>query len=754
MEQVGFDEHTLALLGLEDGAWGYIGLALLLAAAVLALWSTQVVHSRRRRALLLVLRIGALLALAALILQPAIRLRHVIRRRAHVVFMVDASRSMGIRDRADGPTRASAAAAFFRDNEEALQQLAGRFAVDVYAFGGKAAPASRAAASEGIPSDEPHTDLLTSLDQAVSDFDAEELAAVVLISDGRNQNASQTPPAPPEGVPVHALAPAEPDALVDLAVSGVSADDFAFVRTQARIRATITSVGLEARTVPVSLLRGGVPLVTREAALPAAGGAVSVDLPFTPERVGRLALAVEVPTLPGEGLHENNRLDFRLEVLRDRLRVLHVAGRPSWDVRFLRELLKRDPSIDLVSFFILRTPGDHAVGRNDELSLIRFPVTELFTEAIDTFDLIIFQNFTYRGYRMRPYLKLIRDYVVDKGGAFLMIGGDQSFADGGYSGTYIEDILPLRLGGSGAADEQGFKPRLTEIGQRHPVTALAPGKGPNRALWDRLPELPGCNLGLLPKPGAALLAVHPLAAAPDGTPAPLLAVGEAGSGRTMAVAWDGSWRWRFSPDADDASARAYRRFWRGALRWLSKDPEAASVRFVRGGGRVEAGLPVEVLLRAVSSDYGSAAGATVRLRIEPATGGAPLAEAEGRTDADGLVRLELGAPEAGSYQLVAEAFHQGALLGQAREVLVAGGADPELLDPRIDAEGLERLAEATDGSFRVLPADLADLEFEDPEPLRVAKLEDEPLWDRAWALALVALLLGGEWLARRRFGLF
>src|SRR4029079_4238345 len=79
---------------------------------------------------------------------------------------------------------------------------------------------------------------------------------------------------------------------------------------------------------------------------------------FTPERVGKYVYEISTPILDGEAIAENNARSFLLKVIRDKIRVLQVAGRPSWDERFLRGLLKRDPNVDLISFFILRTPSD------------------------------------------------------------------------------------------------------------------------------------------------------------------------------------------------------------------------------------------------------------------------------------------------------------------------------------------------------------------------------------------------------------
>ena len=115
-----------------------------------------------------------------------------------------------------------------------------------------------------------------------------------------------------------------------------------------------------------------------------------------------------------------------LRVIRDRVRVLLVAGRPSWDVRFLRGLLKQDPNVDLVSFFILRSNADQP-GPQEDLSLIPFPVAEIFGEQLRTFDAVLFVNFAYapyRGLEIERFLPNLRDYVRN-GGALAMVGGEQ-----------------------------------------------------------------------------------------------------------------------------------------------------------------------------------------------------------------------------------------------------------------------------------------------------------------------------------------
>ena len=121
-------------------------------------------------------------------------------------------------------------------------------------------------------------------------------------------------------------------------------------------------------------------------------------------RSQRIQQIAPFPVQAGEVVDSNNSKSIVLKVIRDRIRVLQVAGRPSWDERFIRELLKRNPNVDLISFFILRSPTDQHKAPQDELALIPFPVNDLFNSELPTFDVVIYQNFNYRPYRMAHYL--------------------------------------------------------------------------------------------------------------------------------------------------------------------------------------------------------------------------------------------------------------------------------------------------------------------------------------------------------------
>ncbi len=132
---------------------------------------------------------------------------------------------------------------------------------------------------------------------------------------------------------------------------------------------------------------------------------------FTPEKVGQHTLQISVPTQAGESISANNSASLSINVLRDKIRVLMISGNPSMNYRFMRTALKNDPSIDLLSFVILRTPTNILNVPIQEQSLIPFPVETLFTKELSSFDLLVFDNLPSHLYIPPDYLSNIREFV-------------------------------------------------------------------------------------------------------------------------------------------------------------------------------------------------------------------------------------------------------------------------------------------------------------------------------------------------------
>jgi len=741
-----------------------VALALLGLAAVAAValaWRGLRGETRpSRRAALLALRAVSAALAAFLLAEPAIELLQTARVRNRFAVLVDASRSMSFPVEAEGPARAAAAASFLADHRRDLERLSDRVDLEWYAFGEDVAPSDAAEAARGIPPRAGRTDLLQAMRAVASGAggSTRKLAGVLVVSDGAD-NARLADGLVPEaraevkalGVPVNAIAIGR-SAPRDLAVERVAVDDFAFVRSTVTVEATLRARGFAGESVQVVLRREGAVVASTTVKLERGKDRYTVPLSFAPDRTGTFVFTVATPVLPGEAVAENNARSFVLRVIRDRVRVLLVAGRPSWDERFLRGLLKQDPNVDLVSFFILRTNADDP-GPQQELSLIPFPVAEIFGEQLRTFDAVLFVNFAYapyRGLEIERFLPNLRDYVR-KGGGLAMVGGEQSFGDARYGTTPLAEVLPVSPIDGTAMVEGEQRPQPTREGLRHPLTSLVPGDSQNLAAWAALPPITAVNLtrALGTAEGAAVLLEAP-GVTVQGRPAPVVAVREVGAGRTLAVTTDGSWRWGFLAAESGQGNRAYLRFWSSALRWLVRDPALAPVQVEPDKPAVEPGAPVGLSVSVRSPDWGPGAGRRVAAELVDEAGRS-VATGQAVAGPDGNARLELTPPGPGAYKIVAKADGRDAEAATA--AVAVRGAGPEDADAAPRPELLAALAEATGGAFDALPGGgFPRLAMADPEVVEIGRRKAVPIWDRAWFLAALALTLAGEWILRRRWG--
>jgi uncharacterized membrane protein len=526
----------------------------------------------------------------------------------------------------------------------------------------------------------------------------------------------------------------------------VRTDDFAFVHNTVTVDVEVESRGLSLTRVPLTLKRDGSVLQTTEVELE--GGLGRATFEFKPRQVGKEVYTVSAPVQAGEVVESNNQRDLVLRVIRDRIRILQVAGRPSWDVRFLRELLERNPSVDLISFFILRSTTDVQKAAQDELALIPFPVNDLFTKELSGFDIVIYQNFSYRPYRMAHYLSNIREYVRD-GGSFLMVGGDQSFEPGFYAGTPIADVLPVQLGGALPWDPATYRPRLTPQGRRHPITRIGEPGAPPSAVFDRLPPLEGLNGSVGLAPNAQALLTHPTL---PGNP-PVVSIREVGRGRSMAVHTDSMWYWRFPAVGEGSAGREYDRFWQQSLRWLIRDPELSRVRVTVGRSVVYKGEPVTADVRVLGVDYAGHGGARVSADLVPLDAGLEGQGQTHETGSEGLVALRFEGVAPGSYRLEVRASEGAERIGETSEPVIVAASDVEMQAPFPDSRIMEAIARGSGGTYHDVRDRLGGIGVDDPRRVEVDRTLTLSVWDGPWPFLVILLLFGAEWWIRRRGGL-
>ena len=396
------------------------------------------------------------------------------------------------------------------------------------------------------------TQLFAAIGRALADVPAARLAGVVAITDGQVHDIPAAEASPLAGAPLHVVIPAAAEE-VDRRLNLIEAPGWGIVGKSVILRTIIEDLGTPANglvsgsAAKLTLRRDGEPAEVERVPV---GVAHDVEIPIT--RGGPTVVELSVESLPGEVSTVNNRVVVTINGVRDRLRVLLVSGEPHVGERTWRRLLKADPAVDLVHFTILRPPEKEDFTPTNELSLIPFPVRELFQVKIREFDLIILDRFANRNVLPPAYLRNIADYVR-AGGALLMSAGPEFTTTASLAASPLGAILPARpvMGPLGVI-EGAFRPGVTKLGQRHPVTAGLAG----RATWGQWYR----HLAAAAPKGEQLLEA-------DGTP--LLLLDRVEEGRTALLLSDQIWLWSRGHQGGGPQAELLRRI----AHWLMKEPE-------------------------------------------------------------------------------------------------------------------------------------------------------------------------------------
>nr|WP_319947085.1 hypothetical protein [uncultured Shimia sp.] len=275
-----------------------------------------------------------------------------------------------------------------------------------------------------------------------------------------------------------------------------------------------------------------------------------IELPVTLPHAGRNVIQFSVPNAQGEITDRNNSALIQINGVRDRLRVLLVSGEPHPGGRTWRNLLKSDASVDLVHFTILRPPEKQDGVPVGELSLIAFPTRELFMEKIDDFDLIVFDRYQRRGILPSLYLENVVNYVRNGGAVLVAAGPDFASADSLYRSPLAE-VLPARP--TARVIDDGYVPVVSDIGQRHPVTAGLP----RQDTWGRWLR----QVEVEPERGDVVMTGH------QGRP--LLILDRVDEGRVALLASDHAWLWARGYEGGGPQLELLRRL----AHWMMGEPD-------------------------------------------------------------------------------------------------------------------------------------------------------------------------------------
>jgi hypothetical protein len=401
------------------------------------------------------------------------------------------------------------------------------------------------------------TRLFAALNREMADIPRQRLAGVMMITDGQVHDVpagDAKAVAAQLGAPLHVLLSGRPGE-GDRRLVVKEAPSFGLVGKEVPLTVRVEDLpepaGVTAAEAKLTWRKdGGAPHVQ----MVPVGRDVPLSIPI--DHGGSNVVEFEVEAGPQELTLINNHAAVVVNGVRDRLRVLLVSGEPHAGERVWRNILKSDPSVDLVHFTILRPPEKQDGTPIRELSLIAFPIRELFDVRLSDFDLIIFDRYSRRGVIPQAYIQNVVNYVR-KGGAFLEATGPSFGTPMSLFRTPLGEILPTEP--SGTVEEEGFKPELTTQGWRHPVTADLPGAGqpggsPNWGRWFRQVD-------------ARVHRGTTLMTGDHGQP--LLVLDHSGQGRVAQLLSDQMWLWARGFEGGGPQAELLRRL----AYWLMKEPD-------------------------------------------------------------------------------------------------------------------------------------------------------------------------------------
>ena len=766
----------------------------------------------RYRVLLIVLRIFAASILLGCLLAPIVIEKRDITPPTHLSLLVDTSRSMEL---VDVPTEETSKSRLSQVNQllfdvpgQFLQALQDRFEVHLYPFDTglhQSVPFVQDADSE-IPQFEPEgalTNVGSAIREAAATWKGQQTAGIVLITDG-GHNSGQFPLAAITAleVPIYTVGVGAVEPPKDIQIQHVDYAPVAYTGHESIIRVNVTQTGYSGKTTRLSLRQVNEnTLIDAETLTFGADTGTStepltentqvntttkqtVELKLTPQTEGNFQYTVTLPALDGELTEANNQKTFSVKVVKAKLNVFYLEGKPRWDYTFLKRTLERDPDIEATCAILSRggsrqAPADTAVKRLDGYYPQTTPASEItrFPETpaeLSKYDVLILGDLGEAHLTKAQQLAIV-DFVEGQGKPIIFFPSRNMLGVNGLKNTELAQLLPVDIPARGCRiHDTEFTVQLTQSGAFHPMLQLAESQsvrrgdtgvpiGNNATLWQNVPvSLSRFFSGFRLRGGATVLMEN-------GSGAPVLMLQRAGLGKSLLIAAEGLWNWDFGVKTfkDSRYRVIYPRFWAQVLRWMATDTDDEKLYLATDAAAYTIGDTAKVTAYLYSETYRPQTDATVQVEVVPPEG-APfrLQIRSAAESANGLASQQISTANIGSlyttqfellqkgtYRIKAVGRSGNLTLGEDQIDIYAHPQLAELEAPQLNETLLKQLAEQTGGAYFTI-ADAESL------PESVAKVQnpvfvdaERELWAHPLILIAVVGLLGTEWFLRKRIGL-
>ncbi len=700
------------------------------------------------RTVMAVLRLGVIGLLVFILFQPTLVLTSVAPQRNFVGILVDDSKSMLITDEDGVPRSDFIERTFGAEGSELLTELSNKFALRFFRF---SRGSSRLGDMSELTFEGTGTELGAAMVRAQEELAGVPLSGLVVISDGADNSgetlAESLLPLQAANVPVYTVGLGEETLSPDVQVSRVEVPRTVLKGTSLVVDVIVSHRGYSNSTVPLVVEDGGILMASEDVTLQGDGEPVVARIRLEVEESGPRLLQVRVPVQDGERVSRNNVRELLIDVVDETEKVLYFEGEPRWEVKFVRRAVSDDDNLQVVvlqrtaASKFLRLDVDDA----DELAA-GFPKTreELFRYRALILGSVEASFFTH------DQLDMIADFVSQRGGGLLVLGGRNSFGEGGYEGTPLAEALPVFLddelsGGRPFFSELHVSP--TRTGLTHPATQLGGSGGEEiRTLWESLPPVSSLNPITRLKPGATSLLTG--GSELDRTTQVVMAYHRYGRGKVIVLPIQDSWIWQMHADVA-LEDQTHEIFWRQLIRWLADGvPHRVGVQGEREV--VEPGQSVGISAEVNDSAYVEVNNGSIVATVLGPVGDTISVPLNWAVDQDGRYDADFTTSEPGLYEIAVRATRATDTLGTAITYVHAAPSDDEYFDASMRGTTLRRVADETGGLFYT-PEDVASL----PEDIGltgagVTLTEERDLWDMPILLILLLGLMAGEWGYRRK----
>ena len=754
-------------------------------------------HSRYRF-LLVAMRICAASILLCCLLAPVIIEKKDVTPPTHLSVLVDTSRSM---ERIDAPTHEAAMSRLHQVNrllfdpqEQFLQTLRDRFEVHLYPFDTglhQSMVLPQDLDTESVPQFEPNgtlTDIAATVREAAAAWKGQQSAGILLITDG-GHNSGQFPldNITALEVPIYTVGVGSIEPPKDIQIQRIDYAPIAYTDHESVIRVTVVQTGYAGKTAQLSLREVkrntviDVATLTFDPPQDATSASTTtkqvVELKLTPQVEGSFQYTVELPVLDDELTEANNQKTFSVKVVKAKLNVFYLEGRPRWDYTFLKRALERDPDVEATCAILLRNTSKRFPPTGSLLSQLDgyYPQTTPASETarfpetgtqLSKYDVLILGDLGEEHLNTAQQRAIV-DFVEVQGKPVIFLPSRRMLSINGIRNTELAALLPINIPQNGCRrHDTEFTVRLTQSGAFHPMLQLmdiAASQGSDAILWRNMPALSRSFSGFRLRGGATILME-------TGEGNPILMLQRTGLGKSLLVAAEGLWNWDFGANAfkDTRYHDLYSRFWAQVLRWMATNTDDEKLHLTTDATTYAIGDTAKVTATLYSEAYRSTqSGATVQFEVVPPEG-APfqlqirsviesLSESSAppneTADIGNLYTAQFAVLQNGTYRIRAIGQTANQTLGEDQIDIYVHPQLAELETPQLNEDLLKRLALETGGAYSKI-ADAASM------PNSIANVQnpvfvdaERELWSHPLILITVVGLLGTEWFLRKRIGL-